>query len=147
MTDNQARQEVVRYWVEQARAALDSARSELGAGRLNFAVNRAYYACFYAASAVLLNERHKFVKHAGVRAALHRQLVKTGRISPELGRAYDVLFQRRGQADYGEWASFDPPQVTEFIRNAEEFTAEMVRILGQAPGGQGAPGNGNEETA
>jgi uncharacterized protein (UPF0332 family) len=86
MTDEQARREVVRYWLAQAADALASARSEAAAGRFNFAVNRAYYACFYAASAVLLSEGRKFVKHSGVRAALHLHLVKTARIDLQPGR-------------------------------------------------------------
>jgi len=46
---SEVRQEVVRYWMEKAATALDSARSELAADRYDFAVNRGYYACFYAA--------------------------------------------------------------------------------------------------
>lgn len=132
MTDEQARREVVRYWLAQAREALASARSEAAAARFNFAVNRAYYAGFYAASAVLLSQGWKFVKHSGVRAALHRHLVKTGRIGLELGQSYDLLFQRRGQADYAELAAFDQPQVAEMIQKAEEFVGEIERILAQA---------------
>ena len=78
MTEDQARDEVINYWRHQAREALASARSELSAGRLQFAINRAYYACFYAASAVLLRDKQKFVKHKGVRAAVHKNLVKAG---------------------------------------------------------------------
>jgi uncharacterized protein (UPF0332 family) len=132
MTDEEARREVVRYWLDQAREALASVRSESAAGRFNFAVNRAYYACFYAASAVLLSEGRKFVKHSGVRAALHRHLVKTGRIEPDLGRCYDLLYQRRGQADYAELVTFDQPQVAEMTRKAGEFVSAMERILAQA---------------
>jgi uncharacterized protein len=129
VTDEQARQTVVAYWFEQARDALASARSEFGAARCNFAVNRAYYACFYAASAVLLNEGQKFVKHSGVRAAVHRHLVRTGRIEPQWGQLYDLLFQRRGQADYLELAAFDAVQVAELLQNAEGFVAQMERLV------------------
>jgi uncharacterized protein (UPF0332 family) len=132
MTDEEARREVVRYWLDQAGDALASARSEATAGRFNFAVNRAYYACFYAASAVLLSEGRKFVKHSGVRAALHRHLVKTGRIGPDLGQSYDLLFQRRGQADYAELVAFDQPQVDEMIQKAAEFVGALERILAPA---------------
>ncbi|MBE9078957.1 HEPN domain-containing protein [Romeria aff. gracilis LEGE 07310] len=45
---------IIDYLLQKASQALDSARSELQADRLDFAVNRAYYACFYAASAVML---------------------------------------------------------------------------------------------
>jgi uncharacterized protein (UPF0332 family) len=128
MTDEEARQAVIQYWMRQANDALASARSELTARRYNFAVNRAYYACFYAASAVLLSEGHKFVKHGGVRAAVHRHLVKTGRTASEWGQVYDLLFNRRGHADYVELVAFDEPQVKELIQKAEGFVAEMRRL-------------------
>jgi uncharacterized protein (UPF0332 family) len=129
MTDEQARQAVVAYWLAQARDALASANSELGAGRCNFAVNRAYYACFYAASAVLLSAGQKFVKHSGVRGAVHRHLVKTGRMEPQWGELYDLLFQRRGQADYLELAAFDAAQVAELLQKAEGFVTQMERLV------------------
>ncbi len=56
MKKAEARQEVIKYWMAKSHEALQSARSEQHAGRLEFAINRAYYACFYAASAVLLRE-------------------------------------------------------------------------------------------
>ena len=66
---------LTEYWLRKAGDALQSARSEAQAGRLDFAVNRAYYACFYAASAVLPRMGKKFVKHSGLRAAVHQDLV------------------------------------------------------------------------
>lgn len=56
MKKEEARQEVIQYWMEKAHEALQSARAEQLAGRLIFAINIAYYGCFYSASAVLLRE-------------------------------------------------------------------------------------------
>ncbi len=88
MTEDDARQEVAEYWMKKSAEALESAHSELKAGRLDFAVNRAYYACFYAASAVLLKMGKKFVKHSGLRGAVHRELVKTGLIDRKWGKVF-----------------------------------------------------------
>jgi uncharacterized protein (UPF0332 family) len=63
MTQDEARRSVVQYWMRKADDALASAHSEFSAGRTDFAVNRSYYACFYAASAYLLMFGKKFVKH------------------------------------------------------------------------------------
>lgn len=63
--------QAVSFWIARAEAALASARVEQEAGRDDFAVNRAYYAAFYAASAALLKRGHRFAKHAGVRSAVH----------------------------------------------------------------------------
>ena len=46
MTLEEARREVIGYWVRKAQAALESADAELAASRTDFAVNRAYYAAF-----------------------------------------------------------------------------------------------------
>ncbi len=43
MTQDEARRSVVQYWMRKADDALASARSEFSAGRMDFAVNRAYY--------------------------------------------------------------------------------------------------------
>ena len=72
--------ELLRYWFEKADEALDAASDEMNAGRLSFSVNRIYYACFYAVSAVLLRKDLRFKKHSGVRAAFHQHLIKSGMI-------------------------------------------------------------------
>ena len=118
MTEEQARHDVIQYWLGQARDALASARAELAAGRRHFAVNRVYYACFYSASAVLLKQGRTYVKHGALRAAVHRELVKTGRLDAQWGRFYDFAFSRRGQADYAELVAFDEPQVAEMTQKA-----------------------------
>lgn len=37
----------------------------------------------------------------GVRAAMHTELIKTGEVSRDLGKAYDVSFKNRLSAEYG----------------------------------------------
>jgi len=41
----------------------------------DFAASRAYYAAFYGAIAVLLNEELDFSKHSGVIASIHQRFV------------------------------------------------------------------------
>ncbi len=53
--------DVIHYLLQKADQALESARSEFQAQRFDFAINRAYYACFYAASAVILQRGKQFV--------------------------------------------------------------------------------------
>ena len=120
--------EVVSYWFDRAEAALASARSESLADRPDFAVNRAYFAAFYAASAVLLARGRRFVKHTGVRAAVHRDLVKTGSLAPELGRVFDRLFESRHRADYLDLVRFETEEVEQLIEEASVFVAELKRL-------------------
>ena len=51
-----SQQIIIDYWVEKAGEDLASARDNLKSGRYQNAVRDAYFACFHAFSAVLLNE-------------------------------------------------------------------------------------------
>ena len=120
MTRDEATAQAVRYWLAKARECLAPAEDEVRAGRLSFAVNRCYYAAFYAASAALLARGKRFVKHSGVRAAVHRDLVKPGLLPEDLGRIYDRLFHDRQQGDYIEFVAFDAVDVGEHHRRVSE---------------------------
>ena len=108
-----------------AHACLASARREADADALPFAMNRLYYAAFYALSAVLLDRDFSFEKHTAVRAALHRDLIKPGVIDKRWGRLYDRLFEDRQQGDYLPFTTFD----ASFIEEQIEETASFVALL------------------
>lgn len=129
MSEDEARRAVIHRLIEKANQALASARQVLSSGDAGLATNRVYYACFYAVSAILLDRRRQFVKHAGVRAALHQHLVKTGLLSQEMGRFYDTAFSERQEADYNAMASFDPHVVEQRIAQAEQFVELMKGLL------------------
>jgi hypothetical protein len=129
VTRDEATNSIVKYWMGKADAALASARSELAARRFDFATNRLYYACFYAASAVLLQAGKKFVKHSGVRGAVHQDLVKGGKLDPQLGKAYDQIFERRQFSDYMELYEPEESEVLDMLKQAETFVAELKRLL------------------
>lgn len=73
-----SRHDLSRYWFEKARESLESAKSETQARRLTFAVNRLYYALFYASTSVLIARGTAYTKHSAVRASLHRDYVRKG---------------------------------------------------------------------
>lgn len=129
MSPDQAKQKIIFYWMEKAEEALASAQSELNAGRMTFAMNRAYYACFYAVSAVLLKLGKRFSKHSGVRSALHEHLIKTGKLSTELGKTYDRLFENRQEGDYFELVNFEKDQVEEGIRQSRAIVSAIQAEL------------------
>jgi uncharacterized protein len=63
--------------------------------------SRAYYAAFYAVSALFALEEKTFSKHAAVESAVHRDLVKPGLWPVERGQDYSLLFELRSTGDYG----------------------------------------------
>ncbi len=69
------KKDVIRYWWNKAEESIESAQREYRAESFNFAMNRLYFAAFYAVSAVLFSKDILFKKHSGVRSAFHSQLI------------------------------------------------------------------------
>lgn len=93
MTDEE--KTLIAFRLERADECLDEARLLLDKGHLNTFVNRLYYACFYAVSALLLLKGASSAKHSGARSLFHQMFVKTGAIDIEKGQLYDRLFDNR----------------------------------------------------
>ncbi len=128
MSGDGARASLVRYWWSRAEDSLASARREFQAESYAFAVNRVYYAAFYAACAALLDRRQTFRKHSGVRAGFHGMFVKTGLIGIEQGKFYDHLFEDRQEADYVALASFEREYVEGLLAQCTAFLHDL-RLL------------------
>ena len=85
------------------------------------AANRAYYAAFYAVSALFSTEQKYYKKHTGLRSAVHKELVHTGRWTQELGAEYDRLLALREIADYGTVKSATLEEAREALERGERI--------------------------
>ena len=112
---------------------MDAAYRELAAEDYALAVNRAYYALFYAVSALILEEGHKFKKHSGVRAAFNRVLIKSGRLSKINGELYNRLFRDRQKGDYVAFSEFDQTYVEKQLQGCEAFLKNVRSMLSSLP--------------
>lgn len=129
MSTPEQRAEIVRYWWAQAEESLAAAHREMESGAYGFAVNRLYYAAFYGASAALLERRPPFRKHAAVRAAFHREFVKTGVLDAQWGRLYDRMFEDRLEADYVAMSSFARDHVALRWTQCADFLAQLRPLI------------------
>jgi len=64
----------IRAHLERAEESLAAAGELTVHGYCDFAASRAYYAAFYAATALLLAEELTFSKHSGVIAHIHQRV-------------------------------------------------------------------------
>jgi uncharacterized protein (UPF0332 family) len=117
--------EIVRYRVERAQDSLREARLLADGGLWSACVNRLYYACFYAVSALLLSRGLSSSKHTGVRSLFNSNFVKTEEVSRELGAVYNDLFENRQKSDYMDFVRFDEDQVRPWIVDAQLFVATI----------------------
>ena len=122
--------DLVLYRMTRANETLEDARILANAGRWNACVNRLYYACFYAVSALLVYQGLSSSKHTGVRSLFNRHYVKTGKVPKDLARIYNDLFERRQEGDYIDFVRFQESQVLPWISKAEQLV-EYVRRLAE----------------
>ena len=124
-----ARGKLVRYRLEQAGHALRQAEILTEHGEWSGVVNRAYYAMFYAALALLLTKGLGSSKHSGVLALVDREFVRTGEIPAEISIMLRDAFNQRQKADYAELAVTDEVRAREILRNAGEVEARIRAII------------------
>ena len=120
---------LVLHRVKRAEETLEDARILAKAGRWNACVNRLYYACFYAVSALLLLDGLSSSKHAGVRSLFNKEYVKTAKIPKDLARIYNDLFERRQEGDYLDFVSFQESQVLPWVSKAEDLIQYIARFV------------------
>jgi uncharacterized protein len=82
------RMQLVRHWMERASEALEEAQLMAESQHWNACVNRPYYACFYAVTALLLKRRFSASKHTAVRSLFNRHVVKANLVSREQADLY-----------------------------------------------------------
>lgn len=73
----------------------------------NTAINRMYFSCFYAVSALLIKNDIIVSSHTGVRQKFGQLFVKTGFIDKTMAKHYTDLFEKRQKGDYNDFFDFD----------------------------------------
>ena len=120
---------LIEYRMERARETVDEARIMFDAGRINTYVNRLYYACFYAVSALLLTRDFSTSKHGYLRSLMHREFVKTGLMPKDLGTHFDLLFDNRHKGDYEDFVRFEAEDVVGWLENTKRFIDHAESLI------------------
>ena len=115
--------------LERAQQAVDAASELAASGYTDFAASRAYYAAFYAATALLLSEELSFGKHSAVLSFIHKKFVRTGKLRKEHGKNLNWLFELRGVGDYGVTLHVSQQDANRTIQVASEFLKAIQELL------------------
>jgi uncharacterized protein (UPF0332 family) len=125
----------IRLYVQRAREMLEVAQHNLEAGFDGTAVNRAYYAIFYAANAVLASENIARGSHSGVISVFRERFVKPGVIEAAYSRIYGRVMDDRHLGDYeiervitSEEARQDVEDAGRFVSRLEAYLKEVGRL-------------------
>jgi len=123
-----ARQEV-RIYIGHAREMLDVAALNWAEGYHGSAINRSYYAIFYAANGLFATQGLARSKHSGVIAAFRRHFVKTGQIEVGYSRIYERVMDDRQVSDYDVEAFIEPDRARTDLEDARRFVQRVERFL------------------
>ena len=121
--------ELVRYRLDKAENTLLEARLMVENNLWDGAVNRLYYSCFYAVTALLFSRGISSKTHKGVRNLFHINFIEIGIISKELNKFYSELFNARKKSDYEDFAWIDPDVIPDWIGQAEIFINKIKEII------------------
>ena len=126
--DPKSREDLIEYKLEKSRQALKEAEVLENSGFFNAAVNRLYYAAYYAASALLLGEALETVTHKGIKVMLGLKFIQTGKLDKSFGQTYQRLFDSRQAGDYDDFVYHDEYTYGELKPLAESFVAKIEEM-------------------
>ncbi|MBW1741512.1 MAG: HEPN domain-containing protein [Deltaproteobacteria bacterium] len=115
--------------MEKASEILEDAKDAIERGRLMLSVNRAYYAMFTAARALLALEEKDSSKHSGVISLFNQWIVKPGYFSREVSRFLVKAKDLREDADYGDFVKISEEDARIQVERALRFYEEAKKRL------------------
>ncbi len=127
--DNESRQALVNYRYQRSVDTMREAEIMFREGFYNATINRLYYACYYAASAVLLQKGIQVHTHSGIKTMFALHMVTTGEIPEETASTYFTLFEKRQSGDYDDFIFFTRDTTHELIDQAAVFIARVGKLL------------------
>ncbi len=123
------RKDLINYRLSRARSTLNEVSVLIDNELWNTAVNRLYYACYYAVIALLLHNRIKAQTHGGVRQMFGLHFIKTGIVDKELGKFYSDIFDKRQTGDYDDFVDYKKEDVIDLIQPANSLIEKIENLI------------------
>jgi uncharacterized protein (UPF0332 family) len=127
--DESSKKALVKYRLDRAYETIKEAEVMRRESFFNASVNRLYYACYYAAVALLLQNDIPSQSHSGVRAMLGLHFVSKGLLSVQEGKVFSTLFEKRHSGDYDDFVYCDAEMVDELLPKAKSFIDSVANLL------------------
>ena len=121
---------LARHRISRAHAALREADLLIDEQHYGGALNRVYYAAFYAARALLATRTLDSSRHSGVIALFQEHFVRTKLISEDVARALPRAFEKRQTSDYGDFSDPSKEELLSLREQVRGFVASCEEIVG-----------------
>lgn len=120
--------EVIESYRERALQDLKAAETMLASKFHLAAVSLAYYAVFYAITALLLKEGIVAYKHKQLGIEFRRHFIKTNRLPQKYSELLQQLYKTRQTADYDAIPNVSEEKVEELLSEAKEFVDVLLTL-------------------
>ncbi|MFC2126695.1 HEPN domain-containing protein [Bacteroidota bacterium] len=127
--NEQERIELIHYRLNRAKDTLKEVDIHISNELWNTAINRLYYACYYAVIALLVKHKISSQSHAGVRKMFGLHFIKPGLINKDLGKFYSDIFDKRQTGDYDDFVDFNREEVISLLDPAKKLINEIEKLL------------------
>lgn len=121
--------DLVLWRMEKAEKTFQDAELLLEKGSFASAINRFYYAAFYAIRALLATRDLDSPKHSGVISLFNKEFVKTELISKKTSKTITKVFDLRSNADYEDYIQFKYQEVLDVRQNVQDLLDEIGAYL------------------
>ncbi len=121
--------DLIQYRVNRAFETMREAETMIENQFWNASVNRIYYACFYAVSALLLKKGVESSTHKGLRQMFGLHFVQSGIVSKEYGKFFSDLFDRRQTGDYDDFITFNKETALNLFSTGKDFVKEITALI------------------
>jgi len=113
--------DLIRYRLSRSKDTFIDARILADKERWNSAINRLYYAAYYAVIALLLKNDLKPTTHNGAKTVFSEHFIKKEIIPKEFGKLYSQLFTWRQKGDYDNLYDFNKENVLPYFEPVQKL--------------------------
>ena len=117
------------YRLEKAEICLNDAKLLLENNSLTASSNRAYYAIFHSARAVLAIDGEDRKRHSGVISYFQEHYIKNGVFEKIYSYILQNAFEIRQEADYEDFYVISRSEAVQQVENAEKFLSRIREYI------------------
>ena len=128
--DEESKNALINYRIQRAYETLKEAQVMMRESFYNAAVNRLYYACYYAAVFPAIKNmitNHKHIMEFKTMLGLH--FISTGKLPIKIGKIFSTLFEKRHSGDYDDFVYCDKEMLDNLYPQAELFIHTINQLL------------------
>ena len=124
--------EYVKYRIQSAYKTVDAAKVLADNGFWNSAVNRLYYAIFYAVNALLVLNDIPTKSHSAAKSQFSMHFVKTGKFDKKYGKLLAELYDWRQKGDYENIFDYDSDSVKPLFDPVSDMIDQIYKEIQNA---------------